>query len=151
MLEEFRSSSSFEGLSLLACSGSEFIRQLLGLLRQWISPAQGLYLHRTTQHRKTPTHPCLEWDSDPRSQCSCGRRQYVLQTARQRRIFLLYLSKDLTKEILILLYYTKALLREFVALSWQNCSSVRVLFFWPSRDDVVAKLVDCQLLPQLFN
>jgi hypothetical protein len=26
--------------------------------------------------------PCLEWDSNPRSQCPSGRRQYVLQTAR---------------------------------------------------------------------
>jgi hypothetical protein len=31
------------------------IRHLVGLLGGGISPAQGLYLHRTTQHRKTQT------------------------------------------------------------------------------------------------
>jgi len=31
------------------------IRHLVGLLGRGISPAQGLYLHRTTQHRKTLT------------------------------------------------------------------------------------------------
>jgi hypothetical protein len=32
------------------------IRHLVGLLGGGISPAQGLYLHRTTQHRETQTH-----------------------------------------------------------------------------------------------
>jgi hypothetical protein len=31
-------------------------RQLVGLLGRGISPTQGLYLHRITQHRKTRTH-----------------------------------------------------------------------------------------------
>jgi hypothetical protein len=39
---------------LFQCLGS--IRHLVGLLGGGISPAQGLYLHRTTQHRKTQTH-----------------------------------------------------------------------------------------------
>jgi hypothetical protein len=30
--------------------------QLVGLLGRGISPTQGLYLHRTKQHRKTRTH-----------------------------------------------------------------------------------------------
>jgi hypothetical protein len=30
--------------------------QLVGLLGRGIAPTQGLYLHRTTQHRKTRTH-----------------------------------------------------------------------------------------------
>jgi hypothetical protein len=52
--------------------------QLVGLLGREISPTQGLYLHRTTQHRKSAdTHPCSEQDSNLRSQCSSGRRQYV--------------------------------------------------------------------------
>jgi hypothetical protein len=44
-----------------------------------ISPSQGSYLHtgqhrhRTNEHR----HPCLEWDSNPRSQCLGGRRQFM--------------------------------------------------------------------------
>jgi hypothetical protein len=32
------------------------IRHLVGLLGRGISPAQGLYLRRTTQHRETQTH-----------------------------------------------------------------------------------------------
>jgi hypothetical protein len=32
------------------------IRHFVGLLGGGISPAQGLYLHRTTQHRKTQSH-----------------------------------------------------------------------------------------------
>jgi len=31
-------------------------RHLLGLLGRGLSPTQDLYLHRTTQHRKTRTH-----------------------------------------------------------------------------------------------
>jgi hypothetical protein len=48
--------------------------QLVGLLGRGISPSQGRYLHtdehkhRTNAHR----HPCLEWDSNPRSQRSSG-------------------------------------------------------------------------------
>jgi len=50
--------------------------QLVGLLGRGFSPTQGLYLHRTTQHRKNvDTHPCPEQDSNLRSQCSSGRRR----------------------------------------------------------------------------
>jgi hypothetical protein len=46
----------FQGIGLLACSGSEFyflklmnlFRQMLGLLGWGIGSSQGLYLHRTT-------------------------------------------------------------------------------------------------------
>jgi hypothetical protein len=75
----------FQGLGLFACSGFrtfslKLFGQLVGLLRRGIGPTQGLYLHGTTQHRKfADTHPCLEWDSNPRSQCSSGRGQYVPQ------------------------------------------------------------------------
>jgi hypothetical protein len=34
----------------------ELFRHMLGLLGRVISPSQGLYLHRTTQHRKTWTN-----------------------------------------------------------------------------------------------
>jgi hypothetical protein len=34
----------------------ELFRQTVGLLGRVISPSQGLYLHRTTQHRKTRTN-----------------------------------------------------------------------------------------------
>jgi hypothetical protein len=33
-----------------------YIRQMVGLLGRMISPSQGLYLHRTTQHRKMRTN-----------------------------------------------------------------------------------------------
>jgi hypothetical protein len=53
----------FQALGLLACSGSEFIfwnlwiyGHLVRLLGRGVTPMQGLYLHRTTQHKKTRTH-----------------------------------------------------------------------------------------------
>jgi hypothetical protein len=53
--------------------------QSVGLLGQGISPSQGCYLH-TEQHKHRITahrHPCLEWDSNPRSQRSSDRRQFM--------------------------------------------------------------------------
>jgi len=41
------------------------------------SKARPLPKHRKTQHRNTKTHPCPEKDSNLRSQCSSGRRQYM--------------------------------------------------------------------------
>jgi len=47
-------------------------------LGRGISPTQGLYLHRTTHHRKNAdTYPCTDQDSNLRSQSASGRRQYV--------------------------------------------------------------------------
>jgi hypothetical protein len=37
--------------------------------------ARPLPTHRTNAHR----HSCLEWDSKPRSQCSSGRRRFILR------------------------------------------------------------------------
>jgi membrane associated rhomboid family serine protease len=51
----------------------------VGLLGGGISPWQGRYLnagehkHIINAHR----HPCLEWNSSPRSQCSSGQRQFM--------------------------------------------------------------------------
>jgi hypothetical protein len=47
----------------------------VGLLGLGISPSQGPYLHIEQQkHRiNVHRHPCLEWDSNPRSQCSRER------------------------------------------------------------------------------
>jgi hypothetical protein len=56
---------------------SESYTQSAGLLGRGISPSQGRYLH-TQQHKhriNAHKHPCLEWDSNPRSQCSSWRRQ----------------------------------------------------------------------------
>jgi hypothetical protein len=40
--------------------------------------ARPLPTHRTAQHRiNAHRHPCLEWDSKPRSQCSNGRRRFM--------------------------------------------------------------------------
>jgi hypothetical protein len=53
------------------------IRVSVGLLRRGISLSQGLYLH-TGQHKhriNAHRHPCLEWNLNPRFQCSSGRRQ----------------------------------------------------------------------------
>jgi hypothetical protein len=50
------------GLGLVACSSSELLlkimnhRQMAGLLGRVINTSQGLYLHRTTQHRNTGTN-----------------------------------------------------------------------------------------------
>jgi hypothetical protein len=42
-----------------------------------ISPSQGRYLHRTAQTQNKHRHPCHHWDSNPRSQCSSERRQFM--------------------------------------------------------------------------
>jgi hypothetical protein len=55
--------------------------QSVGLLGRWISSSQGFCLH-TEQHKhilNAYRHPCLEWDSNPRSQCLSGRRQLCLR------------------------------------------------------------------------
>jgi hypothetical protein len=52
---------------------------LVGLFGRGIGPSQGRYLH-TEQHKhriNAHRHTCLEWDSNPRSQCSSGRRQFI--------------------------------------------------------------------------
>jgi hypothetical protein len=48
-----------------------FFTQSVGLLGRVTSPSQGRYLH-------TNRHPCLEWDSNPWSQRSNERRQFML-------------------------------------------------------------------------
>jgi hypothetical protein len=53
--------------------------QSVGLLRRGISLSQGRHL-QTEQHKhriNTHRHPCLEWDSNPQSQCSSGRRRFL--------------------------------------------------------------------------
>jgi hypothetical protein len=73
----------FYGSTALAGLGHFFssltYTQSVGLLRWVISPSQGRYLHtgyhkhRTNAHR----HPCLDWDSNPQSQRSSERRQFM--------------------------------------------------------------------------
>jgi hypothetical protein len=55
------------------------LRQSVGLLGREISTSQGRYLTQTqNKHR----HPCLEWDSNPWTQCSSGRRYFMSYTRR---------------------------------------------------------------------
>jgi hypothetical protein len=62
----------------------DLFTQSVGPLGRRISPSQGRYLHtgqykyRINAHR----HPCLKWDSTPRSQRSNERRQFMPKTAR---------------------------------------------------------------------
>jgi hypothetical protein len=59
------------------------LRQSVGLLGRVISSSQGLYLYANTEkcthtHTHTNTkHPCLEWDSNPRSRLPTERRQFM--------------------------------------------------------------------------
>jgi hypothetical protein len=54
--------------------------QSVGLLGRGISPSQGRYLHTGQQKHRINAygHPCLKWDSNPRSQCLSGRKQFIL-------------------------------------------------------------------------
>jgi hypothetical protein len=58
---------------------SWFFTRSVGLLERGISPSEGRYLqagqhkHRIYAHR----HPCVKWDSTPRSQRLSGRRQFM--------------------------------------------------------------------------
>jgi hypothetical protein len=65
--------------TLATCSVSWSFTQSVGLLGRGISPLQGRYLHtEQPKHRiNAHRHPCLKWDSNPRSRCFSGRRQYV--------------------------------------------------------------------------
>jgi hypothetical protein len=96
---------SFFSMALPAHSGPwpliqfrNHFSQMVELLGRVISPSQGLYLN-TGQHRHrinayTHTkHPCLKWDSNPRSQCLNGLRlhgysdRHYLKYTRVNRIY----------------------------------------------------------------
>jgi hypothetical protein len=58
--------------------------QSVGFLGLGISPPQGLDLY-TEQHKRRINahgHSCLEWNSNPRSQCTSGRRLFMPYRAR---------------------------------------------------------------------
>jgi hypothetical protein len=57
-----------------------FLTQSVGLPGRGISPSQGRYLYKHIIY--TDKHPCLEWDSNPWSQRSSGRRQFIPYTPR---------------------------------------------------------------------
>jgi hypothetical protein len=44
--------------------------------------ARPLPIQDNTNRIKSDGHPCLEWDSNPRSQCSNERRQFMPETVR---------------------------------------------------------------------
>jgi hypothetical protein len=58
--------------------------QSVGLLGRGISQSQGRYLHTEQHNHRIKAHrqPCLEWDSNPLSQCLSGRRPSMPYTAR---------------------------------------------------------------------
>jgi hypothetical protein len=57
--------------------------QSVGLLARGISPSQGRYLHTEHKYRiNAHRHPCLQWDSNQRTQCPSGRKLFMPQTAR---------------------------------------------------------------------
>jgi hypothetical protein len=71
----------------MACSDSELIYEFVWTFGRtpWTGdqPDAGpLPTQDNTRQKNVDIHPCLERDSNPRSQCSSGRRQYVTQTAR---------------------------------------------------------------------
>jgi hypothetical protein len=59
---------------------NNFFSQTVVLLGRAISPSQSLYLI-TGQHKQNKRlhtkHQCLEWDSNPRSQCPSERREFM--------------------------------------------------------------------------
>jgi hypothetical protein len=61
--------------------------QSVGLLGREISPSRGLCLHTGLHKRrlKANGHPCLKWDSNPRSHYLRGRRQLMPKIARPQR------------------------------------------------------------------
>jgi hypothetical protein len=71
------------GYSSSACSiqnwfsNYESYSQSVGLLGRVMDPSQGRCLRRTTQSQDERRHPCLEWDSNSRSQCLSGRKRSV--------------------------------------------------------------------------
>jgi hypothetical protein len=66
---------SFVGPRPLYHSLNSTYTQSVGLLGRGISPWQGRYLHTEQQKHRITAHrqPCLEWNSNPRSQRSCLR------------------------------------------------------------------------------
>jgi hypothetical protein len=89
-------STVLEDPDRLACRRFlELCRHMVGLLGRVISPSQGLYLHRTTQHRKTRDKlPCFERDSNPRSQQPTGQDPRLRPRGHcDRQILLLYCGK----------------------------------------------------------
>jgi hypothetical protein len=51
--------------------------QSIGLLGRGISLSQVRYLHTEQQKHNAQTYPCFEWDSNPRSKRSSGRKQFM--------------------------------------------------------------------------
>jgi hypothetical protein len=75
-------------LGLMACSDSEFnsseFMNLWTFSRTlWMGDqcnTKPLPTWDNTTQKNTDTHPCLKWDSNPWSQCSSCKRQYVPHT-----------------------------------------------------------------------
>jgi hypothetical protein len=78
-----------KGLGLLACSSFKLIFLYVSIWTVgrtfWIGDrpnTRPLLTQDNTTQKNADTHPCLEWDSNPQSQCLSGWRQYMPQTAQ---------------------------------------------------------------------
>jgi hypothetical protein len=74
--------------------------QSVGLPGRGISRSQGRYLHIQYKHKiNAHRYPCLERNSNPRSQCSSVRRRFMPYTARPMRWAIILVAR--------LIYLTK--------------------------------------------
>jgi hypothetical protein len=83
----YRIIAIFQGVGFLACFDfrtyfSETYKSIWRVIRTPWTGNRPDTKPLPTQDSAKHTHPCLERDSNPRSQCSSDRRQYVPQTAR---------------------------------------------------------------------
>jgi hypothetical protein len=136
---------------LYGCRGSSFIlliiSQTVGLLGRVTGPSQGRYLN-TGQHKHRNTHihtkhPCLEWDSNPRSRLPRERRQCMPYTAR--------LPCPAMKIILIIILFIKIIqlcvrFWVFTAVTMKNA----VFWMW-HRVDLVWTDVSEERIASIFR
>jgi hypothetical protein len=96
---------------------------MVGLLGRVISSSQGLYLHRTTQHRKArDKHSCLERDSNPRSQQPTGQDPCLRPHGHCDRHFsIINIEKGPDEEQAILLISNEVIL--YIAFQTEGISS----------------------------
>jgi hypothetical protein len=69
--------------SMKLCVSLQFTRSWTFGRTPWTGDqlvARPLHKHRTnqTQNKRTHRHPCVKWDSNPRSQRSSERREFML-------------------------------------------------------------------------
>jgi hypothetical protein len=121
------------------------LRESVGLLWRGISPSQGRSLkHTQNEHR----HPCLELDSNPRSECSRGRRYFMPQTEwplssalsllsmNKCNDFLEFLNKASTVRYLFIFISTAYIIKFHIYMCSKVFFSFRVTFCFTNPDDL---------------